>query len=761
MKLKPLSITLCLALLVVFFITPATQVAADSTYTDANSITYTFSGTAATVTGYSGSGGAVNIPGMFTLNGILYTVTGIGANVFYCKVEITSITIPHSVTSIGDTAFEFCNKLTSLTIPGSVQSIGINAFSGCSGLTSITISDGVKTIGGAAFESCWRLPSITIPNSVNSIGGSAFYACSSLTSITLPNGITNISEAEFNECTSLKSIVIPSQVTSIGQFAFWDCTELKSVTIPEGATIIDYGAFANCTNLTSITIPNSVTTIGGSAFFECASLQSITIPSHVTSIDEYTFYGCPLLNSITIPSLMTSIGQYAFYGSGLTFITIPSSVTEIDDYAFANCSGLKSAYFLGNQPALGMNVFSYTDPGFILYCYVSNASNWLGFTTYPMEIFCTLTLNLKDGSVPMGSQVVVDSSAHISAPADPVRSGYTFGGWYKDLACKNIFTFNTDKVTDDITLYAKWTPTTYTDSKPTKGGELTIDQGDGVTTKITGSNAADGTVVSVSSVDFGDTQPVGIGNLQLNGAEYFDVNVTPSNLGPDAVARISITNPVVTGNMTMQYWFNGIWNNAGNITVNIPKISGDIPVSALTGTPIVIGSNIAQTWYLDRIKSGNTYMEKTRGIQTGSVDINGATITWLSDQRAGTDVVFNSGNWTVYLNTNDLRGNYSVQIGELDGSVFIPFTSAQSNTASGTPLTVTFTTGGIVSAGHYLALQVTNNGTGSVITDSSSYLSAPTSNPSFPIPELSSGLLLGLGVAGLSVYMLFRRRKIA
>ena len=52
-------------------------------------------------------------------------------------------------------------------------------------------------------------------------------------------------------------------------------------------------------------------------------------------------------------------------------------------------------------------------------------------------------------------------------PADPIREGYTFGGWYKEAECVNKWDFDTDKVHkqefddeyyyyQELKLYAKW-----------------------------------------------------------------------------------------------------------------------------------------------------------------------------------------------------------------------------------------------------------------------------------------------------------------
>lgn len=48
----------------------------------------------------------------------------------------------------------------------------------------------------------------------------------------------------------------------------------------------------------------------------------------------------------------------------------------------------------------------------------------------------------------------------IQPPKDPESEGYTFAGWYTDPVCTYPFIFNSQPVTEDITLYAKWIPGT-------------------------------------------------------------------------------------------------------------------------------------------------------------------------------------------------------------------------------------------------------------------------------------------------------------
>jgi uncharacterized repeat protein (TIGR02543 family) len=62
----------------------------------------------------------------------------------------------------------------------------------------------------------------------------------------------------------------------------------------------------------------------------------------------------------------------------------------------------------------------------------------------------------SQGGPPVPSVVVKDGET-AARPADPVRSGYFFDGWYKEAACENPWDFEADTVTANTTLYAKWT----------------------------------------------------------------------------------------------------------------------------------------------------------------------------------------------------------------------------------------------------------------------------------------------------------------
>jgi uncharacterized repeat protein (TIGR02543 family) len=67
----------------------------------------------------------------------------------------------------------------------------------------------------------------------------------------------------------------------------------------------------------------------------------------------------------------------------------------------------------------------------------------------------TVTLNRQDGSAVSKTSTAYNTL--IAEPAKPSRTGYLFGGWYKETACQNPWDFALDKVAKDTVLYAKWT----------------------------------------------------------------------------------------------------------------------------------------------------------------------------------------------------------------------------------------------------------------------------------------------------------------
>lgn len=91
--------------------------------------------------------------------------------------------------------------------------------------------------------------------------------------------------------------------------------------------------------------------------------------------------------------------------------------------------------------------------------------------TLKAEWVQTYTVTFETSGGRAVDPVTVDAGSTVTKPADPMKSGHNFGGWYKDSTLQTPWNFANDTVTEDTTLYAKWTANppapSYDDSDPT------------------------------------------------------------------------------------------------------------------------------------------------------------------------------------------------------------------------------------------------------------------------------------------------------
>jgi autotransporter-associated beta strand protein len=348
--------------------------------------TYTTSNGAVTITGYTGAGGAVEIPAQ--IDGMPVTAIGMDGWWFRWETSPTNITIPVSVTSISDSIFSFgCNLLHAIAVDeanpayASVDgilydksiSLLIQCPAGKNGLVSIPSN--VTSIGFGAFSFCVSLTSLSIPASVTSIGGWAFKDCTALEAIALPASVVHIGENAFAHCTLLSSVSVDSAnpVYAAVEGVLYDKALSTLIQWPKGKTGV-------------ASMPASVTTIGNYALFDCIGITSITVPTGVSSIGSWAFWNCSGLTSVFIPASLTGISDGAFSRcNGLTSVTIPAGVTSIGSSAFGYCNKLRSMYFTASPPSPSSYVFDGTP---LTVYRLSSATGWS--STYggrPVEIF--------------------------------------------------------------------------------------------------------------------------------------------------------------------------------------------------------------------------------------------------------------------------------------------------------------------------------------------------------------------------------------
>ena len=189
----------------------------------------------------------------------------------------------------------------------------------------------------------------------------------------------------------------------------------------------------------------------------------------------------------------------------------------------------------------------------------------------------------------------------------------------------------------------------------------------------------------------------------------------------------------------------------------------------------------AQLWYLDSETTAAGYqMEKDTSPgndgQTGNVTIGAGNSTiWLADQAAVCDVTFPGGNdsWIIRICTDEdwgTQGNLcEAKVGSWNttsGWEEIPTTTQGTMTwdSGQNILTVQLqANNATISQGDYLALKITNNDYDSdshlVKTEGCSWLTSPCGDPGYPVAEVVSGILVGLGLVGLAGYAGWKRRK--
>ena len=138
---------------------------------------------------------------------------------------------------------------------------------------------------------------------------------------------------------------------------------------------------------------------------------------------------------------LSAVRAYHFDGTNIEEKGTPQRTEDGDNYVFTVTASTASPWMLGlksSSPAPGPQ----PQP-----VYSSGDGN--------MENAFRVLFDTQGGSY-VSPATGLSYGDKITAPANPVRDGYTFGGWYKDAACTQGWSFS-DAIDGDMTLYAKWT----------------------------------------------------------------------------------------------------------------------------------------------------------------------------------------------------------------------------------------------------------------------------------------------------------------
>lgn len=427
-----------------------------------------------------------------------YKVTEISPNAFSTlldRYDIKTVTIPESVKEIGNGAFSGCTMLEKVNMSnsGNLIKIGDNCFSGCVNLNSINLSQTLQEVGIGAFYKCVNLLSIELGANVNYIGVGAFCNCDNLDEIIVSannqyysaeNGMlmskdktTLLSYSSEND-TSIQ-LVFPDTLITINQYAFYDNESLLSVDLAN-VTNIREGAFADCVNLATI-LSDKVNIIEGFAFEGTKWLEN----NANFAVVGNALYKCQKTEADLNLSGYFSVSPFALLdNTSVETVTFNNAARTIGAYAFLGCENLNSVYLnnLNNMIYVGTGSFNETSDNLNIYMpqrvlpeYESNEL-WQQyvekFTVHSTAIHFVLGGGDVDGQTSYIGNV--QYGGYLTLP-EPEREGYKFDGWY------NSENFSGDQILNDalwtsyddnVSMYAKWTPITYSIIYDANGGNV-------------------------------------------------------------------------------------------------------------------------------------------------------------------------------------------------------------------------------------------------------------------------------------------------
>lgn len=195
----------------------------------------------------------------------------------------------------------------------------------------------------------------------------------------------------------VKKIVVMLKITNIGNGAFKDFVNLKEVVLSTGDLLtIGESAFEGCTSLLAIAIPQGVQTIGANAFRGCRDLSTIGLPLSIAHIEDGAFSDCPYIQDVNYAGPFTAWAQVDKGNQSLAF---DEAVKTTDSFTVT-------------------------------------------FHPYP---------DTNQGTY--AKMTGTDFILH-DFPADPVRDGYTFVGWFTSQGARIL---SSTKFTQNSDAYARWT----------------------------------------------------------------------------------------------------------------------------------------------------------------------------------------------------------------------------------------------------------------------------------------------------------------
>ena len=437
--------------------------------------------------------------------------------------SLKSIALPDKVTELPEGMFRDNEALESVKLPAALKEIRKYTFCGCKNLKDVTFGDSLEKIGENAFYGCEGLETAAFPDSLKTIEDGAFFG-SGLKKLTLGANVKTVGSSAFGGGADLEELTILSDKVAFGESAIWTSGDLSALTMPASLRITQGTVSATRIGTLTLTGPGKMADYSEEQPPFWNSVENVIIEDSVTQLGRYGLAG-NFINHVELPEGITDIPEgFLWNNQVMESVRLPASVTHIGNKAFGQMNSSGEQYptiiFTGkNMPKLEANAFvglkydvicvypcnwttkpSGSYGGASVWGEVAWVSSHI-LTHYPAQPAteekngwlehwkcdaCGKLFLDEKGERPTTAEEIVDRVAGtyiltyenmegienpnpaawstnetlvLQAPRQP---GFRFLGWSLDQAGKQIVDSIPAGERTEITLYAQWTPGSYT-----------------------------------------------------------------------------------------------------------------------------------------------------------------------------------------------------------------------------------------------------------------------------------------------------------
>ena len=437
--------------------------------------------------------------------------------------SLKSIALPDKVTELPEGMFRDNEALESVKLPAALKEIRKYTFCGCKNLKDVTFGDSLEKIGENAFYGCEGLETAAFPDSLKTIEDGAFFG-SGLKKLTLGANVKTVGSSAFGGGADLEELTILSDKVAFGESAIWTSGDLSALTMPASLRITQGTVSATRIGTLTLTGPGKMADYSEEQPPFWNSVENVIIEDSVTQLGRYGLAG-NFINHVELPEGITDIPEgFLWNNQSMESVRLPASVTHIGNKAFGQMNSSGEQYptiiFTGkNLPKLEANAFvglkydvicvypcnwttkpSGSYGGASVWGEVAWVSSHI-LTHYPAQPAteekngwlehwkcdaCGKLFLDEKGERPTTAEEIVDRVAGtyiltyenmegienpnpaawstnetlvLQAPRQP---GFRFLGWSLDQAGRQIVDSIPAGERTEITLYAQWTPGSYT-----------------------------------------------------------------------------------------------------------------------------------------------------------------------------------------------------------------------------------------------------------------------------------------------------------